>query len=233
MSTISNRLFALGLVLLAEPVGAIADSVTYDFTGTVFISAGIYSSAAVGSTITGTFTIDIANGIPSQSRLPVSTSSYWYSQEMTGSFWGLPPSNAYVFSSTAQDGSVSYQTDSTALAYNSQSIAQDNCGGGTSGCEYNGYESDSASIGILTFSQINLFGTLNTIDGLPVLSGPLNATGHFGTANGDGVDNELWYNLTSIAPTTPVPLPATVWLLLSALGGLGAMGRRGARLAAS
>jgi hypothetical protein len=53
-------LIAAGLI--AAPLIATADSVTYDFTGTVTSVSGVYGSVTPGATITGTYTINL--GLP-------------------------------------------------------------------------------------------------------------------------------------------------------------------------
>src|SRR6266404_1422331 len=107
--------------VLASPA-TFAASVTYDFTGTVTGVSGGYASIADGTTITGTYTINVANGVPSQSSLPVtltsvSLTSEWYYQEYSGTNYSIPSNSAYVFSSTANVGAFSYQTSAIPGAY--------------------------------------------------------------------------------------------------------------------
>src|ERR1039457_6197653 len=134
----SNKNLGASLLVcgvLASPA-AFADSVTYDFTGTTTGASGTYGSIADGTTVTGTYTINVANGVPSQSSLPVSLTSEWYSQEYSGTSQSIPSNSAYVFSSTANVGTFSYQTSAVPGAYYSDSYVRGFNGGAT----YFGYE---------------------------------------------------------------------------------------------
>jgi hypothetical protein len=205
--------------VLASPA-AFAASVTYDFTGTVTYASGSYASTD-GTTITGTYTINVANGVPSQSALPVSLTSLWYSQENSGTDYSPPiPSNsAYVFSSTAKVGAFSYQTSAIPGAFNSISYVQ---GYPT---DYLGAEQQnptSSSYGTSYFQLNNSSGNPYSIAGLPVFSGATTGSGYFETTGGS-INGAVDYNITSL---TAVPLPASAWLLLSGLVGVGAMARK-------
>ena len=201
--------------VLAAPA-AFADSVTYNFTGTVIGAGGIYASIADGTTVTGTYTINVANGVPSQSLLPVSLTSTWYSQEYSGTANSLPANSAYVFSSTANVGIFSYQTSAVPGGYFSETFVE----GYNGGASYVALETQETAGNSYTQSQFNLTnsgGNAYSIAGLPVFAGA--TTGDFVSDSG-GVYSQLDYNLTSLT-LAPVPLPAAAWLLLSALGALG------------
>ena len=149
--------------VLASPA-AFAASVTYDFTGTVTGTSGTYGSITDGTTVTGTYTINVANGVPSQSVLPVSLTSTWYSQEYSGTFYGIPSNSAYVFSSTANVGTVSYQTSAVPGAIYSASEL------GGSPRSYQGFEEQSNGSAAYTsssFSLSNSSGNPYSIEGLP------------------------------------------------------------------
>jgi hypothetical protein len=208
--------------VLASPA-AFAASVTYDFTGTTTFASGDYSSIAFGTTITGTYTINVANGVPSQSSLPVLLTSDWSSNEHSGTFFGIPSNSAYVFSSTANVGAFSYQTSAVPGAYSSQSYVE----GYNSGTSYQGFEEQApnSSYGASYFNLYNSSGNVYSKDGLPVFSGATTGAGYFVTGGGSFVN----YNITSL---TAVPLPASAWLLLSALVGVGVMARKRRDIAA-
>jgi hypothetical protein len=214
--------------VLASPA-AFAASVTYDFTGTTTSASGDYASIADGTTITGTYTINVANGVPSQSVLPVSLTSAWSIHEYSGTAYSIPSNSAYVFSSTANVGAFSYQTSAIPGAYASGSIVL----GANAGSVYIGQEtqfttSTLTSYGISDVDLTNTSGNPYTIDGLPVFSGATAGSGYF-TTGGGSINGEVMYNITSL---TAVPLPAAAWLLLSGLVGVGVMARKRRGIAA-
>src|SRR5271157_6431753 len=80
---------------------AFATPVTFDFTGTVYSVVGIYSSIAIGDTVTGTYTINYAAAVPSQSIGTPGTGN-WLAEAYGGTDTsGNPPVPELVFSSTA------------------------------------------------------------------------------------------------------------------------------------
>jgi len=108
-------LYIAGMVV--APFAANAASVTYDFTGTVTEALGDYGSVALGSTVTGTYTFNLGNGVPTliggpgESQGTVgSTTANWTAANNGGSYYVATPSSAYVFSSTANFSGFSYNT---------------------------------------------------------------------------------------------------------------------------
>lgn len=84
---VANRNFAilLGMGVILCPLAAEADSVTYNFSGTVTSASGLYSALVAGTEVTGTYNFDLANAHAGES---VSTSSSWYIQSGTADvFW--------------------------------------------------------------------------------------------------------------------------------------------------
>jgi hypothetical protein len=212
---------ALIVGLLSSPLVATASSVTYDFTGTVTSAQGIYGSIADGTKVTGTYTIDLSNaGVHSTGTFGSST-SLWTALEESGANLGTLPSSAYVFSSTASVAGFSYTTSGPGTAV-SESFVQ-NAGGPNT---YTGQETQQTDA--VTFTQ-STFGILNTNGtapyssaGLPVFSAVTSGSGSF-TSKSLGVTSSVSYQLTGL---TPVPLPTSIWLLVSALGGLAALAPR-------
>lgn len=205
-----------------------AEMVTYDFTGVVTSATGAYSSLAVGSEVTGTYTLDFSNASSTQGYGTVgSYTSPWNAEAFGGTNVGLSDPAGYVFMSTAAAGGFSYKTAAVPGAYedntsiNSDASTYDFSASETecptssfSSCSDSGFELESG--GRETY----------TSNGLPIFAVANAGTGTYGYFEVSGIDNsgsEVEYNLTSL---TPVPLPAGAWLMLSGLGGLGAFVRR-------
>ena len=214
--TISLIVFAL----LSAPLAAIASSVTYEFIGVVTSATGADSSIAAGTTISGTYVFNFGNAVAAQSSGTVgSPTSDWFSVAQSGSYYGLPTPSAYVFSSTAHVGNISYSTSAPAAYQNSTVIE-----GYGSGTIFNANEQEYSNYNTGTSSGIYIAGspTPYSINGLPVLYSGANTIGSFSSTS-NGNLSQVKYTLTSL---TPVPLPSTAWLLLSSLGGLGIIGIR-------
>jgi hypothetical protein len=139
------------LVALAMCVGLVevnaAQSVTYDFTGVVDSVAN--TSISTGSVVTGTFTIDYENANPAQAggNIPFGSSTLlagynandWNVVNKSGQSLGIAPNATYVFSSTAQVGTLSYATnfDPPSNSY----YLQSNILGGVENAQEYGYSS--------------------------------------------------------------------------------------------
>jgi hypothetical protein len=218
------------LALLAGPVAAHADAVTFDFVGTVTYSSGSYSSAAVGSMLTGAYTFNFANENPAQSSGTIGTINFisgWSSQAFGGTEYGNALPTGLVFSTTLSGSGFSYSTP-TIGDYGVSSLVQEqayNTGSGGNPYLYGASEMHYFGSSDSSESSLDIEGAVSpsTSSGYPIIS--LAELPYFvDTAVGQLIDNgELDYTITSL---TPVPLPASGWLLLSALGGLGAIARR-------
>jgi hypothetical protein len=94
---------------------------------------------------------------------------------------------------------------------------------------WDGLEIEYANSNSYTESSLEFNGKVGgaaTFDsnGLPILGNVVAQSDGLYTASNGVTTGELLYNITSL---TPVPLPASLWLLLSAFGGLGfALSRR-------
>jgi hypothetical protein len=75
----------------------------------------------------------------------------------------------------------------------------------------------------------NSSGNPYSSDGLPVFSGATTSTGDEFVTEGGSINGVVKYNITSL---TAVPLPASVWLMLSGLVGVGVMARKRRGIAA-
>ncbi len=208
----------IAAALLAAPLAVNAASVMYEFTGTITSATGIYASA--GPTVTGTYTIDVAAEIPSQSLLPISITSTWISEANGGSVYEKPTPSALVFASTLNSGGVTY-SNSTPGSTGSDSFVEGSVGIPN---EYIAGDQEYSGPGTYVYSQFILYGSSGStpwdVNGLPVFS---NASGgNAGELYSNGSSSELLYTITSM---TPVPLPAALWLMLSGIAGLGAFVR--------
>jgi hypothetical protein len=219
----------LAVVLAAGASQALAIPVTYNFTGTITNSftgaTAAVAAPAVNSAVSGTFTIDFANGIPSQGFGTVGGASYWTVNSISGSNsgFGTAPQPS-VFSLTAQSGGLSFATSSPTSFYNQSHITGNPQGG------YNpiwqGFTSTQvSSTSNFENAAITLQSSVQTWapDGSPVLPAGGSGLGSFQDSSGSGAS--FSFNSISLA-VSPVPLPAAAWLLFSGLAGFGFLGRR-------
>jgi hypothetical protein len=150
-----------------------------------------------------------------------SQNSNWTANKTSGSINGTAPDTNYVFTSTARVGSFSYSTDpSQAHGYDLVSTISGTTGFGP---YYSAAENSFASVGQNgTGSDFVLHGVAWTTAGLPDFAAATNPSGAFFSYN-DSAYSSVVYSVSSL---TPVPLPEAVWLMLSGLGGLGAIARK-------
>jgi hypothetical protein len=214
----------LAATVIGAPVMAQANTVTYDFAGTVTSATGVYSSA--GSTVSGAITINFGAANPSQSSGTVgSTSAAWTAQADGGTYYGGATPTALVFSWSLKSGAISVASSSPSSAGSASAVlGYPPTGGSLWEAEDAEWSSGSSYIA----NVIALFGTSAIApynsNGLPILVGstPSESNSLTDNINGTGVGN-LDYTITSL---TPVPLPASAWLMLSGAVGFGAMVRR-------
>jgi PEP-CTERM motif-containing protein len=217
---------------LAAPIAAHAGTITYDFTGTVDSATGVYSGA--GSIITGSFTLDFSAANPSQSGGTVGSSTgTWSALAYGGGAYDLATPGALVFASSLSSGAVSYGPPGAPSSNGSDSFIV----GGVQGSGYYWQSGDvefsSPATDSYTYSEVQLLGGSEGIaasapfgsNGLPLLGNASSQDNYLQEFSGTAMIGSLDYTITSLTPA-PVPLPATAWLLLSALGGFGWLVRR-------
>jgi hypothetical protein len=217
--------------IVALPVMAHAGSVTYEFTGTVTSATGIYSSA--GSTVSGTIIIDFGAANPAQSSGTIGSvaAGQWYQQAYGGSYYNLPTPAGMVFSSTIKTGGVSYSDSTYANFGGGSSVTGHVYPSGAAG-DAEWFANNTQLLSSTSFIQdafdIGAVGTLIPFDanGLPIYGNANNSrTGSLvdisNSTNGT-VAGQLNYTVNSL---TAVPLPASVWLMLSGCVGLGVVVR--------
>jgi hypothetical protein len=126
--------------LLACPIAANAQAVTYDFTGTIITgpAANGYAGGPTGGyaadtgSVAGTFTFDFANANPAQSSGTVATAPAWGVENWTGTNQTGPqsvPGNVFattLVGTSAGDAGLSYSTASPPSSYWSVSGVQSN-----------------------------------------------------------------------------------------------------------
>lgn len=214
--------------LIGAPVTSKAASITYDFAGTVTSGSGIYSDVAVGTPINGTYTFVFSNAVASQSFGTIGSQSGWYVQAYGGSGDGLPLPSGLVFYSTAQADGVSYATAAPA-AFESSSIVQ----GYDNGLGFEAMETQQAdntganlSRSVFSFQNSASSGAAYSSEGLPLLGANLAIEFSEFETETQGDFSTISYTVNTVSPISTVPLPATGWLVLGGLGGLGALARR-------
>jgi hypothetical protein len=237
-----RKFILLTAALVLVPQMAQAVPVTFDFTGVVTYVTGLdpatgltgtlYSSVPIGATVTGTYTIDFGNAVSFESSGTPGVGSNWNADAFGGSGYSIPIPSGLVFYSTAQvlGTDVSYATAPVGTGtYDTYSSIDPNVNGNTN--VYRVGETALTSVGSMgpngTESQFQLEGGAGPVfdsQGLPVLSSSAeNPFGVFGTFV-NGTRNDVEFTITSLVPA-PIPIPASAWLLISGLGGLGIFGR--------
>jgi hypothetical protein len=211
----SKKLAWLITAALATPLAANAASVTYDFTGTVTTSSGIYAQT-VGTTVSGTYTINLGDATSTFGTVGSQTSNW--KAESTGT-------NAYVFSDSVSGGTFFYNTPSTAGTFSSASFVENIVSTPT---EYDAYEGQftASGTGVESSFTVNNNGgaTAYGTNGLPLtFNSPVGGSSDSGYVNdfsGGTKIGSLTYSITSLTLPSTVPLPAAAWLMFSGLAGL-------------
>jgi hypothetical protein len=202
---------SFGALLVAVSFGAHASTV--NFTGTVTEATGLYGSVAVGSNVSGIFSIDYDAADPRESfGLPGSGS--WVSQADGGPGYGLPPLTALVFSATFSVAGFNYASPPPGDGFTRTSRILTLVGGLSAKDEI---RATAESITVLSFFVVSQSENPWTSNGLPVLPADATSAASFGTS-GSG----LTWTITSLSP---VPLPSAIWLLLSGVAGLVGLAR--------
>lgn len=208
-------LVALGLTAVSmgvAPRAADATEVIYDFIGTVTSSDA--ASVAAGTTITGTYTINLANADPYASDNSIQNNQPWIRAVIDGEPQGGPtyvPSGT-VFSSTATDGSFSYASAAPSHGNYSQVT-----GGSFFYDAFDNVPTGSASGFDLTGSAPFTSG------GSPIFAGATTGTGYI-----DIGASQVDYSIKSLVAAAPEINPASAASGLTLLfGALAVMcGRR-------
>jgi hypothetical protein len=215
----------LTAVLAAVPMAADAQAETFDFSGIVTSSSNA-PSVLDGMTITGTYTIDLANGNPYSGSGSVNYFAPW-TYAVSPSPDGNPLGSAYVepgpvFASTARVGSFSFASLASPLFPNASEVS-----GSEQGESYFAFETASPNSLFTSSSSIDITGNpAYSVAGTPLFGHGSTGTGDF-VVNVDGVQSVIDYNIKSIT-AAPEMDPASVASALTLLfGGLAVLrGRR-------
>lgn len=227
MHKISKSFAVMVLASLGTGIAS-ASTLTYTFTGVVTSASGTFATydgaSVIGDAVKGTYIFNYGAAIPSQSSGGTPGSSGWNSvSEFPGNFpSGGSLSALLVFTSTAQvvGTNISYATFLPGTGFDIGSNA-----GGNNGNLFQATEiANQASGGTQSTFDTDAYDS-NGGPVYPTSSPPGSAFGHFAVTTG-GSTNVLSYDITSISPPSPVPLPASAWLMLSGVIGLGAMARK-------
>jgi hypothetical protein len=215
----------LTAVLASAPMAADAQAETVDFSGIVTSSSNA-PSVLDGMTITGTYTIDLANGNPYSGSGSVNYSGPW-TYAVSPSPDGNPVGSAYVepgpvFASTAKVGTFSYASVASPLFPNGSEVT-----GAEQGESYFAFETATPSSSLSSSSSFQIMGNLAySPAGIPLFGQGSTGTGDIVVDVG-GVQSVVDYNIKSIT-AAPEMDPASVASALTLLfGGLAVLrGRR-------
>jgi len=232
--------FASGLVAIAGfallTTAAHATEITYDFTGSItyVLPTSTPSSLQIGDLVSGSITIDFANGLPQYAN-GTPTSPAQGSWRVGSSTTVMPGALAVDYSTFTVDG-TSYSTQPGTAPLQSSSV---------SGSDLPGFgelllESDTyTDVNHAKLNSVLLYSATGAP--LPYLSNGLpnlaaidwsNSFGGYETIDYTKPLQDEYagfrYSMTSLSaaseippggePLTPVPLPAAGWLLLSGVG---------------
>jgi hypothetical protein len=201
----------LALVCAVPALTATAQTVTYDFTAAVTSSSGLlYRSITLGSTITGSYVIDLSAANPAESIDLGSLTSTGIAAAAGGTKVGTPAPTEAVFASTANAGGVRFSSGSAAQ-YFSESFVQTTPPAANGVETYWAVETNEYGSGVSSGSFLKLAGTqLFTSDGLLKLGGSTKQDVGGFEASGFGSTNTVTYDITSLslAPTAAPEVPA-------------------------
>jgi hypothetical protein len=212
-------------VLAAAPMAANAQAVTFDFSGTVTSGTNVPSDLT-GMTITGSYTIDLANGNPYAGSGSVNNFAPWV-YAVSNSADGNPLGSAYVepgpvFASSANVGSFGFVSLASPLFLNASEVT-----GSDQGTSYFAFETASPNSVFSSSSSFQITGNpAYSAAGTPLFGQGSTGTGDF-VVSVDGVQSVIDYNIKSIT-AAPEMDPASVTSALTLLfGGLAVLhGRR-------
>ena len=214
----------IAILALFGPTLAKAD--TFAFTGTVTSASGSFS-AALGDTVTGTYFINYGAAIAEQSSGVPGTSSWVSTSDYFNGDFPTDGSGLLVFTSTAQvlGTSITYATELPDPGFNVGAFVQGSASGSTAIASLE--QANQASGGSTqSFFEIGAPDPVFDASGAPLLTASAFGIGDFAIVKGGTNTDSISYSITSIQPASTVPLPASLWLMLSGLFGFAAIARK-------
>jgi len=205
------RPIATALLVVGVANTGLAQSVSYDFTGSVTGSFGAFSTIADGTEVTGTVTFDYAAAQNLSGT--IGTTGGWLTTADSGSYNGTAPSPAFIFSETVQVAGVNYQTGANlnASTYSAQSSV---AGSASSATSNNYFLATEATINEQPYNAdySDFFLESHPSDPAPYSSAGLPlfnlanavAGGYFGIGSNANTVN---YNITSLTPVATTSAP--------------------------
>jgi hypothetical protein len=211
----------VALAALTASASAIAQQMTYDFTGTV--TSSDFASVSAGMTITGTYTINLGNADLSSdgySDNAINRFTPWLRGEASGAAYpDALVTGGTVFSSMLKAGSSTFNSPAPS-AFGSLTYVE------AGPFDYNAYNIEHSSSSWFTESSFNIANSNATVpylsNGLPVFGASSLGTGSYMIAT--YVDNvarpynfgpKLDYSITSFSPVAAPEIDPA-----SAAGGL-------------
>ena len=216
----ARKYLAIAIFFLTSCTATLAQTVTYDFTGTVggptlLGGTGIYASIPDGTPVVGTYTFDYGAAIASQSLGVVGSPAGWILESAVGIdrpvFGESAPSGQFIFTSTAHVGGFSFSTGPT------NTIVMDSLVSADFNPQFQVFTASESGLG--SGSQMELlYPMAYGSNGLPgTFVGP--GIGNFGTFDSLGHFSYLGYTITSLTPA--VPEPSVYAMTIAGLAALG------------
>lgn len=192
--------WVLALACSAPAFAATAQTVSYDFTATVTSSSGLlYGLITPGSTIKGTYTIDLSAANPADSIDLGSATAEGIAAAAGGTSVGTLAPQAPVFASTASAGALKFSSGTQAAYFSSSGVQTTPPGANGletySAGELNEYGGGVSSASYFSLEGLNLFAS----DGLLSLGGAIGKDVGGFEETGFGSKNSVTYAIRSLS----------------------------------
>jgi hypothetical protein len=170
-----SLLYCLAIPLIVISAAANADSVTYDFTGTIASASGAYATATATGPVTGSVTFDLAAENPTQGFGAISTMSAWSAVSHGGPQYGTSLPSVWLVSTQVTAAGISFTTPTiTASLYQvDSSVEAVNASLGSEGIpnEYNVNSIVAPNATDFTIASLRLIGPGAPFTANPTMTG--------------------------------------------------------------